>query len=63
MRIDWNVPIAMDDGLVLRGRLPPAGRGYPVILACGPYAKGLAPPASLAAPRRCTCTTPTSSYG
>ncbi len=44
MRIDWDVPIAMDDGLVLRAdvfRPPRAGR-YPVILSYGPYAKGLA---------------------
>ena len=44
MRIDWNVPITMDDGLVLRAdvfRPTPEGR-YPVILSYGPYAKGLA---------------------
>jgi len=44
MRIDWDAPIAMDDGLVLRAdvfRPPRAGR-YPVILTYGPYAKGLA---------------------
>ena len=44
MRIDWDVPIAMDDGLVLRAdvfRPTPEGR-YPVILTYGPYAKGLA---------------------
>jgi hypothetical protein len=44
MRIDWNVPITMDDGLVLRAdvfRPVPEGR-YPVILSYGPYAKGLA---------------------
>jgi predicted acyl esterase len=44
MRIDWNVPIAMDDGLVLRAdvfRPVPEGK-YPVILSYGPYAKGLA---------------------
>jgi predicted acyl esterase len=44
MRIDWDVPIAMDDGLVLRAdvfRPTEAGR-YPVILSYGPYAKGLA---------------------
>jgi predicted acyl esterase len=44
MRIDWDVPIAVDDGLVLRAdvfRPPRAGR-YPVILSYGPYAKGLA---------------------
>lgn len=44
MRIDWDVPIPMDDGLVLRGdvfRPEPAGR-YPVIMTHGPYAKWLA---------------------
>jgi len=44
MRIDWNVPIAMDDGLVLRADVfrPIAEGRYPVILTYGPYAKGLA---------------------
>jgi predicted acyl esterase len=44
MRIDWDVPIAMDDGLVLRADVfrPIAEGRYPVILSCGPYAKGLA---------------------
>jgi predicted acyl esterase len=44
MRIDWNVPITMDDGLVLRADIfrPIADREYPVILTYGPYAKGLA---------------------
>ena len=44
MRIDWNVAIAMDDGVVLSCdvfRPIKAGR-YPVILTYGPYAKGLA---------------------
>ena len=44
MRIDWNVAIAMDDGIALRCdvfRPIKAGR-YPVILTYGPYAKGLA---------------------
>ncbi len=44
MRIDWDTPITMDDGLVLRAdvfRLVAAGR-YPVLLSYGPYAKGLA---------------------
>jgi predicted acyl esterase len=43
MHIDWNVGIAMDDGLVLRAdiyRPTRAGR-YPVLLTYGPYAKGL----------------------
>src|SRR6201981_4186333 len=44
MRIDWNVPIAMDDDLVLRADVfrPVAEGRYPVILSYGPYAKGLA---------------------
>ena len=44
MRIDWDVPIAMDDGLVLRADVfrPPTDGRYPVILSYGPYAKGLA---------------------
>ena len=44
MRIDWNVPIAMDDGIVLRADVfrPVAEGRYPVILSYGPYAKGLA---------------------
>jgi uncharacterized protein len=43
MQIDWDLPIGMDDGAVLRAdvfRPPDAGR-YPVILSYGPYAKGL----------------------
>src|SRR5574337_1942356 len=44
MRIDWNVPIAMHDGLVLSADLfrPISIGKYPVILSYGPYAKGLA---------------------
>lgn len=44
MRIDWDVPIKMDDGLVLRADVfRPVEEGkYPVILNHGPYAKGLA---------------------
>ena len=44
MRIDWDVAIPMDDGLVLRADVfCPAEPGhYPVILSYGPYAKGLA---------------------
>ena len=44
MQIDWDVPVTMDDGLVLRAdvfRPPHAGR-CPVLLSYGPYAKGLA---------------------
>jgi predicted acyl esterase len=44
MHIDWDVPIPMDDGLVLRADVfrPVAAGRYPVILSYGPYAKGLA---------------------
>jgi uncharacterized protein len=43
MRIDWDVPIEMDDGLVLRADVfRPVEEGrYPVLLSYGPYAKGL----------------------
>jgi uncharacterized protein len=43
MKIDWDVPIRMDDGLVLRADVyrPDDGR-HPVILSYGPYGKGLA---------------------
>ena len=42
MKIDWDQPIAMDDGLVLRADVfrPVAEGQYPVILTYGPYAKG-----------------------
>ena len=44
MRIGWDVPIAMDDGVVLRADVfrPQQPGRYPVLLSCGPYAKGLA---------------------
>ena len=44
MQVEWDVPIEMDDGLVLRADLfRPEGDGrHPVILSYGPYAKGLA---------------------
>ena len=44
MRIDWDVPIAMDDGLVLRADVfrPIAEGRYPAIVSYGPYGKGLA---------------------
>ncbi len=43
MRIDWDVSIKMDDGLVLSADVfrPVAPGQYPVILSYGPYAKGL----------------------
>jgi hypothetical protein len=44
MRIIWDAPIVMDDGIELRADifLPLAEGRYPVILTYGPYAKGLA---------------------
>jgi predicted acyl esterase len=44
MRIDWDVPIKMDDGIVLRADVyrPPIDGRYPIIMSYGPYAKGLA---------------------
>jgi len=43
MQIDWDAPIKMDDGLVLRADIfRPLGQGqYPVLLTYGPYGKGL----------------------
>jgi predicted acyl esterase len=43
MHIDWDTPITMEDGLVLRADVfrPPGAGNYPVILSYGPYAKGL----------------------
>ena len=44
MTIDWDLPIAMDDGVVLRADVyrPIKPGKYPVILSCGPYGKWLA---------------------
>ena len=44
MRIDWDVPIVMDDGLVLRADVfrPITEGRYPVIMTYGPYGKGVA---------------------
>ena len=44
MRIEWDVPIEMTDGTVLRADVfrPVAEGRYPVIMTHGPYAKGLA---------------------
>jgi predicted acyl esterase len=44
MRIDWDVPVEMDDGLCLRADVfrPVTDGRYPVLLTHGPYAKGLA---------------------
>lgn len=43
MKIDWDVPIEMDDGVVLRSDVyRPIGDGkYPAIMTYGPYAKWL----------------------
>ncbi|HEV3376069.1 MAG TPA: CocE/NonD family hydrolase [Thermoleophilaceae bacterium] len=43
MQIEWDAPIEMDDGVVLRADVfRPDGDGtHPVILSYGPYAKGL----------------------
>jgi predicted acyl esterase len=43
MQIDYDVPIPMDDGVVLRADIfrPPHADRSPVILSYGPYAKGL----------------------
>ncbi len=44
MEIDWDVPIAMDDDVVLRADVyRPADHGrYPVLMNLGPYGKGYA---------------------
>jgi predicted acyl esterase len=44
MKIDWDAPVVMDDGLTLRADVfrPEAEGRYPVILTYGPYGKGLA---------------------
>ncbi len=43
IRIDWDAPIKMDDGVILRADVfrPIAEGKYPVVLSYGPYAKGL----------------------
>jgi predicted acyl esterase len=43
MKIDWDVPIPMDDGIVLRADVfrPMSEGRHPVLLTYGPYAKGL----------------------
>ena len=43
MRVQWDVPVPMDDGVVMRADvfLPLEDGRYPVILTYGPYAKGL----------------------
>ena len=44
MVIEWDVPITMDDGGVLRADVfrPDGPARHPVIVTYGPYAKGLA---------------------
>jgi hypothetical protein len=44
MHIDWDVPIRMDDGVVLRADVfrPVAEGKYPALVSYGPYGKGLA---------------------
>ena len=44
MRIEWDVPIRMEDGLTLWADVfrPVDDGRYPVIMTHGPYAKGLA---------------------
>lgn len=43
MRIDWDVPLKMDDGIILRCDVfrPDDDGKYPVILGAGPYGKWL----------------------
>jgi predicted acyl esterase len=43
MRIDWDVPIKMDDGIVLRADVfrPIKDGRYPGLITYGPYGKGL----------------------
>lgn len=43
MVIEWDVPITMDDGTVLRADIyrPLGGARHPVLMTHGPYAKGL----------------------
>jgi predicted acyl esterase len=43
MRVDWDVPIEMNDGLVLRANIyrPDDDGQYPVVMSHGPYGKDL----------------------
>ncbi len=43
MKIDWNVPITMEDGIILRADIfrPEEDGKYPVLMTYGPYAKGV----------------------
>jgi putative CocE/NonD family hydrolase len=44
MRIEWDAPITVDDGVVLRADVfgPVIDGKFPVILSCGPYGKDMA---------------------
>ena len=44
MVVEWDVPIEMDDGVVLRANVfrPDDGQSHPVVLSYGPYGKDLA---------------------
>ena len=44
MRVDWDVPIPMDDGIVLRADVfrPFQDGKFPALVSYGPYGKGLA---------------------
>jgi putative CocE/NonD family hydrolase len=44
MRIDWDAPVPVSDGTVLRADVfrPDDDQPHPVIMTLGPYAKGLA---------------------
>ena len=44
MRVDWDVPVTMDDGVVLRADVfrPVAEGRWPALASYGPYGKGLA---------------------
>ena len=43
MAIDWDVPIEMDDTIVLRADVyrPAEPGNYPVLMSYGPYGKGV----------------------
>lgn len=43
MRIDWNVPITMDDGIVVKADIfrPDDDGKYSALITYGPYGKGV----------------------
>jgi len=43
MQIDWDVPIIMNDGIILRADIfrPIKSGKYPSLISYGPYGKGL----------------------